>query len=398
MTVPRLWALKQRLGELEAAGLYRRAYPLRPLDGVRAEYRGRPCVVFCSNDYLGLAQDPRLVEALSAAAREYGVGSGGAHLISGHRPEHEALEEELADFLGRERVLLFSTGYMANMGVIDALLERGEAAFQDRLNHASLLDGAHMAGAELIRYRHADVADLRERIANDRPRRRLIVTDGLFSMDGDLAPLRELVDCAAEHEALLVVDDAHGVGVIGPGGAGTVAASGLDQSQVPVLIGTLGKALGTFGAFAAGSAELIEYLLQRARTYVFTTAPPPALAAASRKALALAREETWRRNHLHALITRFRRGAQQLGLPLLRSATPIQPLLVGSPDATLRISQALLERGILVTAIRPPTVPPGSSRLRITLSAAHSEAQVDRLLQCLADVQPLLHGANVTTV
>ncbi len=383
------WNFPAWLAERRAAGLYRQPRRLEPLGPVEGMQNGKRQLVFCSNDYLGLARDPRIAEAMIRAAREGGVGSGSAHLITGQRRHHEALEEELADFLQRDRTLLFSTGYMANMGVIDALLEPGDGAFEDRLNHASLLDGAHMAGAQLRKYPHRDTDALGRMLSEDPPRRRLVITDGVFSMDGDTAPLTALAGLAPGHEALLMVDDAHGIGVLGDEGAGTCAHQGLDQQQVPLLVGTLGKALGTFGAFAAGSESLIDYLIQRARTYIFTTAPPPPLAAATRQAVAIARSESWRRAHLRVLIARFRQGSEQLGLPLMPSETPIQPLMLGAPERALAVSQALRERGILVTAIRPPTVPVGQSRLRITFSAAHSEAHVDRLLQALAETEHL---------
>jgi 8-amino-7-oxononanoate synthase len=373
------WNLSAELARLEAARLYRAPRELRPCGAVEGVVDGRRSLVFCSNDYLGLAQDRRLAEAFRASA-EREVGSGGAHLISGHRAEHQALEEELAAFLGRERALLFSTGFMANVGIIDALLGSADVAFQDRLNHASLLDGARLSGARLVRYRHGDSTHLGERLSAVAGRRRLIATDGVFSMDGDVAPLPHIAELAREHDALLMVDDAHGLGVLGRRGGGCVDRYGLDQAAVPLLVGTLGKALGTFGAFAAGSRELIEYLVQKARTYVYTTAPPPAVAAATRVALRLVQEEPWRRERLHGLVKRFRAGAAQLGLPLLDSETPIQLLVVGAAERALELGGALIEDGLLVGAIRPPVVPAGSARLRITFSAAHTERHVDTLL------------------
>lgn len=383
-----MFDLEGDLAERRRQGLYRRPRALSGVTGPEVIVDGRRLTVFCSNDYLGLAGDPRVAEALATAARTIGTGSGAAHLVSGHRPEHEALEAELADFLGRERALLFSTGYMANVGAIDALTGRGDVAFQDRLNHASLLDGARLSGARLVRYRHADAGDLSRRLAGVPGGRRLVVTDGVFSMDGDSAPLAELASAARRNGAWLMVDDAHGIGVVGPSGQGSVAAAGLSADDVPVLVGTLGKALGTFGAYVAGSETLIEYLLQQARTYVYTTAPPPALAAASRRALVIARAEDWRREHLADLIERFRRGVARIGLPLMDSPTPIQPVLIGDAQRALEASAALEARGCLVTAIRPPTVPPGTARLRVTLSAAHSVAQVDMLLKALAELAP----------
>jgi 8-amino-7-oxononanoate synthase len=320
----------------------------------------------------------------------YGVGSGSAHLVAGHGPAHEALEEELADFLGRPRALLFSTGYMANLGVIQALAGPGDPMFEDKLNHASLIDGALLARARLRRYPHADMAALRRQvqghITTEGTATALIATDGVFSMDGDLAPLPELAALARSVGAWLLVDDAHGIGVLGRDGRGCLDHFGLGMEEVPILVGTLGKALGTFGAFVAGEDDLIETLIQSARSYIYTTAPPPALAAATRASLALARREEWRRERLRELIGGFRAGAAQLGLPLLPSPTPIQPLLAGSAERALAWSQTLETRGLLVTAIRPPTVPLGSARLRVTLSALHSDQDLDMLLEALADL------------
>ncbi len=382
-----MWDLAAKLDARRQAGLYRRLRPLETQGCVALAADGRRLDVFCSNDYLGLAHDPRVTAAFQRAAAA-GVGSGGAHLISGHRAEHEALEAELAEFLGRERALLFSTGYMANMGVIDALVGKDDVIYEDSLNHASLLDGARLSGARRVRYAHADLDDLRSRLAPEPVGRELIVTDGLFSMDGDVAPLPALARLARERGAWLLVDDAHGIGVLGARGAGSLELAGLGQEQVPVLVGTLGKALGTFGAFVAGSATLIDYLIQKARTFVYTTALPPALAAATRASLAVVRTEPWRREHLRGLVRRFRSGVEALGLPLLPSASPIQPLLVGDAEAALALSQALERKGCLVTAIRPPTVPRGTARLRVTFSAAHSVEQVDRLLEALAELAP----------
>ncbi len=370
------------LAERQAQGLYRRPRLLERRDGVHARLEGRDCLVFCSNDYLGLADHPVISAALAQAASEVGTGSGAAHLISGHHREHEALEAELADWLGRPRALLFSTGYMANMGVINALAEPGDTVYEDVLNHASLLDGGWLSRGRMQRYAHGDVAALDAALAQTSGRA-LIATDAVFSMDGDLAPLPALAELAARREALLVVDDAHGFGVLG-NGPGSVAHFGLTPDQVPVYIGTLGKALGTFGAFVAGSETLIDYLIQRARTYIYTTAPPPALAAATRAALGLARQDTWRREHLVDLVARFRDGARRLGLPLMASDTPIQPLWVGDAARAMALGAALLEAGYWVTPIRPPTVPPGTARLRITLTAAHTPAQVEGLLGALA--------------
>lgn len=371
------------LAQRRAASLYRTRRIAGSPCGPQMTFDGRELLCFSNNDYLGLAHHPEVVRALQRGADAWGVGSGAAHLISGHSRAHHALEEELAEFTGRARALLFSTGYMANLGVISALAGRGDAVFEDRLNHASLLDAALLSGARLQRYPHLDPAALEQRLAGSKAGRRLIATDGVFSMDGDLAPLAQLAAIADRHDAWLMVDDAHGLGVLGAHGGGALEQLGLSQREVPILMGTLGKALGTFGAFVAGDEALIETLIQQARSYIYTTALPPALAEATRASLRLARTESWRRERLVALIARFRAGAEQLGLPLLPSATPIQPLLAGESARALAQSEALLARGLLVTAIRPPTVPEGGARLRITLSAAHSEEQIDRLLEAL---------------
>lgn len=384
--------LGERLKSLADAGLYRFR---RVLDGPQTpkmRLEGREYLGFCSNDYLGLAADPRLAEAVRGATRRYGVGSGAAHLICGHSRPHHALEEELAEFLGRPRALLFSTGYMANLGAVTALAGAGDLVLEDRLNHASLLDAALLARARIQRYPHAEAAAAGERLAASRAPVKLLVSDGMFSMDGDLAPLDALALQAARHDAWLLVDDAHGIGVLGEGGRGTLESFGLDREQVPVLVGTLGKALGSFGAFVAGSDALIETLIQQARSYIYTTALPPAVAEAARASLRLVQSEGWRRERLHALVARFRHGAGQLGLPLLPAAGPIQPLLIGHPERASALAEALRERGLLVGAIRPPTVPPGTARLRITLSAAHSEADVDRLLDALGELNVLAAG------
>lgn len=345
------------------------------IDGVRY-------LNFASNDYLGLANHPDVTDAFKRGANEFGVGSGASHLVSGHSQYHHALEEQLADFCQRPRVLLFSTGYMANLGVLSALLSSADAVFEDKLNHASLLDGGLASGARFRRFLHADVASLEKQIGDSDARRKLVVTDGVFSMDGDIAPLTEMARTVRAHQAWLMVDDAHGVGVLGKNGRGVIEALS-DEDQPQVLMATLGKAFGTFGAFVAGSEELIETLIQFSRSYIYTTALPPAVAAASLASLTLLREEHWRREKLITLIERFRQGAQQLGLSLLPSTTPIQPLLIGSDQKVMALNELLRQRGLLVGAIRPPTVAPGSARLRITISAAHEESDIDALLAAL---------------
>jgi 8-amino-7-oxononanoate synthase len=377
--------LAAELDRLRKAYLYRFPRVLHGPQGPRPLVDGRRMLAFCSNDYLGLANHPRVIAGLKRGADAYGVGSGAAHLVTGHNVAHRALEEELADFTGRPRALLFSTGYMANLGVISALAGRADQVLEDRLNHASLLDGALLSRARLRRYAHADPKALSRML--DGEKARFVATDGVFSMDGDLAPLPELALIARHVGAWLLVDDAHGLGVIGEEGRGSLAHFGLGPAQVPILVGTLGKAFGTSGAFVAGSEELIETLIQRARSYVYTTAPPPAVAEATRESLHIARRESWRRDRLQALVRRFRAGAAELGLPLMSSPTPIQPLVAGTAERALSWSRRLEALGILVSAIRPPTVPEGSARLRITFSAAHDEADVDRLLEALGSLR-----------
>ncbi len=368
--------------------LYRSRVVLGSPQGPEVLVDGQRYLGFCSNDYLGLAADPRVRDAWCEAARQYGVGSGASHLIVGHAQPHHALEEELAAFLGRDRTLLFSTGYMANLGIVSALAGRQDELFEDRLNHASLIDAALLSRARLRRYPHADGAALAELLAQSRTRRKLVLTDGVFSMDGDVAPLPRLLAAAAANGAWLVVDDAHGIGVLGATGRGTLEHHHLQSTQVPVLMGTLGKALGTFGAFVAGTETLVETLIQQARSYIYTTALPPPLAAASRMSLRIAQEESWRRDKLQDLVEQFRNGARQIGLSLGGSATPIQPLILGANDKALGAARALRRRGILVSPIRPPTVPAGRARLRLTFTAAHESTHVERLLIALEEVFP----------
>ena len=364
--------------------LYRTRQTLEGAQGVLVQIDGHEYLSFCSNDYLGLANHPRLIEALKEGAGRFGVGSGAAHLVTGHSYAHQALEEDLAAFTGRPRALLFSTGYMANLGVVSALAGRGDCVFEDRLNHASLIDAAALSHARLIRYPHNDTLKLQKKMSAVTKGVRLIASDAVFSMDGDCAPVAGLARLATDNDAWLLVDDAHGFGVLGENGRGWF----LDQlSEVPdnaLLMATLGKGLGTFGAFVAGSEDLIETLIQQARTFIYTTAPPPAIAWATRTALQLVREGDHLRERLRELVQRFRNGANELGLPLMPSETPIQPLLVGDAGAALSLSDRLRACGLLVTAIRPPTVPSGSARLRITFSAAHEPAHVDRLLDAIA--------------
>lgn len=392
---------------------------------------GRKLVNFCSNDYLGLARHPKIAAAMSEAATRYGSGSGASHLVTGHGAEHEALERELAAFAGRERALLFSTGYMANLAAITAFADRADLVLLDKLSHASLIDGGLLAKAHFRRYAHADAQDAARELAkfanaaapqgrtgqraSDGPldgdnaaraalpaangappprhaaeadsttRAVVLATDGVFSMDGDLAPLPELVALAKKHESWLVVDDAHGLGVMGPTGRGAVEHFGLSPDEVPLLVGTLGKAFGSFGAFIAGDHGVIELLMQRARSYIYTTALPQPVAAATRAALQIIEREAWRRERVLSLTQRFRSAAKDAGIPLADSITPIQPIHIGDSEEALNVSRQLFNAGFWVTAIRPPTVPKGTARLRVTLSAAHTEAQVDALVAALHD-------------
>ncbi|OOC11138.1 8-amino-7-oxononanoate synthase [Thioalkalivibrio halophilus] len=376
--------LHKRLETVREAGLWRR---LRTLDGPQKPEQiidGQRVVAFCSNDYLGLAADP----AVSAAAREaldaYATGAGAAHLINGHTRAHAELEQALARFTGRERALVFSTGYMANLALVQTLVGRHDTVFEDRWNHASLIDAVRLSGARSQRYRHADPEHLRQRLerapANGH---RLIVTDGVFSMDGDIAPLPQLAALAREFDAWLMVDDAHGFTVLGETGGGSCQHFGLDAGDVPILMGTLGKGFGTAGAFVAGSEALIETLIQTARPYIYTTAMPAALAAATLASVRIAEAAGDRRDHLRALIRRLGAGLDALGLPHPPPDTPIQPVILGDAARATAIAERLRQAGFLVPAIRPPTVPEGQARLRITLSAVHSEAQVNALLNAL---------------
>lgn len=382
-------SLGATLNERKQRHLYRQRRVLDSPQGASVTVDGQSLINFCSNDYLGLANHPGVVATFRQAANEFGVGSGASHLVCGHSRLHHQLEEELAAFVGRDRALLFSTGYMANLGVITALLGKSDFIFEDKLNHASLLDAGLMSGARFQRFIHNNVDDLHRRlqkIDGDNAARKLIVVDSVFSMDGDLAPLDALSETATEHKSWLMIDDAHGFGVLGKSGAGSAEHFSLDQRRLPVLMATLGKAMGSFGAFVAGSDDMVETVIQFARPYIYTTAMPPAVAAATLASLSVIRNEPDRRQHLHHLIEQFKSGAKSLGLALMPSDTAIQPLLIGDSDKTLAISQALMEKGLYVAAIRPPTVPNNSARLRITLSAAHSERQLLQLLDGLAEV------------
>ncbi|MER2582762.1 MAG: 8-amino-7-oxononanoate synthase [Candidatus Competibacter sp.] len=373
------------LAQLATEGLRRRRRTLDAPCGPEAIIDGRPVVAFCSNDYLGLANHPAIVAAAQEAAGRWGVGSGASHVVSGHLRPHEDLEARLATFVGRERALYFTTGYMANLAIVPTLVERHDAIFADRLNHASLIDAALLARAEHVRYPHGDVDALAARLEQSRAHRKLILTDAVFSMDGDLAPLPELFALAERFDAWLVVDDAHGFGVLGPSGRGSIAHFELPPSPRLILMGTLGKAAGVSGAFVAGDQRVIDWLVQRARPYIFTTASSPLIATALLASLDLIAAGDERRAHLRRLIDRLRSGLEELPWRLLPSPTAIQPLLIGGNDAVVRLSERLFARGLWVPAIRPPTVPVGTARLRISLSAAHDETQIDALITALHD-------------
>lgn len=375
--------LEAALQQRRQADLHRTRQILASPQSTQVSIDDKPYLAFSSNDYLGLANHPEVIASLQQAASRYGVGSGSSHLINGHGREHHLLEEELAAFTGRPRTLLFSTGYMANLGVMQALLDKGDCIVQDRLNHASLLDGGKLSGAQFLRYQHADPQSLETQLQRTNGKRKLIASDGVFSMDGDIAPLPELAAVATRHQAWLMVDDAHGFGVLGDNGGGCAEHFGCTQEELPILIGTLGKAFGVFGAFVAGSETLIDYLIQFSRTYIYTTALPPAVAAATRTSLQLLQREQWRREQLRARIAQFRQGAASLGSTLMPSETPIQLLLLENSALTLAVSRQLQTRGFLVGAIRPPTV--ASPRLRITLSAEHTEQQIDSLINALGE-------------
>ena len=375
---------------LDARAVHRQAQYLerhrRVLSGnhpVKVQADGAPLLNFSSNDYLGLASHPDLVAALRSAADSHGVGSGASALVTGFRAEHQLLEQELAEFLQREKVLLCSSGYLANLAVATSLARKGDTIIQDKLCHASLIDAARLSEARLSRYPHVDMSGLQKRLTDANEGNTLVVSDGVFSMDGDTAPLRAMSALCLEHQAWLVVDDAHGIGVCGPGGRGSVAAAGLNPSEVPILTGTLGKAFGCFGAFIAGSESLVNHLVNEARSYIYTTAMPPALAASARAALRLVIEDDWRRKQLQHLIRYFRQGAASRGLALMASDSPIQPMIIGDSQAALDLAAHLQQQGFLVVAMRPPTVRKGTSRLRITLTAAHQVDQLDALLDAI---------------
>lgn len=380
--------LRAELAKIATAGLTRRRRVMEAPCGRNATVDGKNVLNFASNDYLGLAGNTEIARALANGALQWGAGSGASHLVSGHLAPHEALEKEIAAFTGFPRALTFSTGYLANLAVTPTLAGRGDAVFADKLNHASLIDAMQLAkanGADVQRYPHNDVAALEKMLAATSAAHKIILTDAVFSMDGDLAPLPLLFALAERYDAWLVIDDAHGFGVLGPHGKGSLGHFNLPAAQRILLMGTLGKAAGVGGAYVAGSETAIEYLLQKGRSYIFTTAQPPAVACALSKSLQLIRDGDALRANLMARIGQLRDGLAGLPLKLLPSLTAIQPLIVGDNEAAVALSKALWERGLWVPAIRPPTVPKGTARLRISVSAAHTAADIDALIAALKD-------------
>ncbi len=378
--------LESGLADLERDGLKRLRRTLETPCGPLARVDGRDLISFCSNDYLGLANDPKLIDAACAGAKKWGVGSGASHLVSGHLSPHEELEQELATFTGFPRALLFSTGYVANLGIIVALVGRGDAVFADKLNHASLIDAVQLSRADHERYPHGDLDALERLLAGSKAKRKLILTDAVFSMDGDLAPLPELLQLAERFDAWLVIDDAHGFGVLGEHGCGSLSHFDIPANPRILYMGTLGKAAGAAGAFVAASDTVVEWLLQRARTYIFTTGSSPVISCALLASLELIQEGDERRRHLHRLTLRLQNGLSGTRWKLMLSPTAIQPVIIGDNHETLQVALALFERGLWVPAIRPPTVPKGTARLRLSLSAAHSEAHVQLLVEALQDL------------
>jgi 8-amino-7-oxononanoate synthase len=384
--------IDRELADLTAKGLRRSLEPLSSAQGPVVEVGGRRLVNLCSNDYLGLAGDERLRRAAAQAAQQDGAGAGASRLVAGDLAIHGRLEAGLAALHRAEAALLFNSGYHANAGVPAVLVGRDDAVFSDVLNHASIIDGALLSRAELVRYRHGDAGELEGLLAASKARRKLVITDAIFSMDGDAAPLVDLAEACRRHGAMLYVDEAHAVGVLGPSGAGLAEALGV-KDRVDVEMGTLGKALGAFGAYVAGQGRLRELLVSRARSFVFTTALPPAACGAALAALEIVRSEPARRERLHALMARLKAGLAARGFDVAQVASPIFPIVLGSETRALAAAAALRQRGFFVRAIRPPTVPRGTSRLRVALSAGHDEAQVDAFLGALDEVLPGLPKA-----
>ncbi|MFW5451226.1 MAG: 8-amino-7-oxononanoate synthase [Methylophagaceae bacterium] len=386
-SLPWLQQLTTNLERRKVAKRYRQQRTRFSEQGVKIVVEGKQLLSFCSNDYLGLASHPDLKKAFIDAVDKEGVGSGAAHLLTGHSRYHQQLEQQLAEFTGQQKALLFSSGYQANMGVLDALMMTDDVIIQDKLNHASLLDGGRLSAAKQLRYRHADMSALSIRLQqSEQANHRLIVSDGVFSMDGDIAALPDMIALAKQHNTALMIDDAHGFGVLGQQGKGSIEHWQIAQQDMPIIMGTFGKAFGTAGAFVAADEQVIDTLIQQARMYIYTTAQPAAIAAATLASLKLVQQQTWRREKLQALISQFRMGAAELGLQLIDSITPIQPILLGDDQQAISIGKSLEDKGLLVGVIRPPTVPEGTARLRITLSANHTEQHVMQLLDALESV------------
>ena len=375
--------LQRQLVERESKNLLRVRSTVNSPQGAVVNVDGGEYLNFCSNDYLGFANHPALNLAVKSTVDESGTGGGASHLICGHHQQHHLLEAEFAALTGRESALLFSTGFMANIGIITALCSKGDAVFQDKWNHASLIDGALMSGATFKRYLHNDMQSLERQLKASDARRKLICVDGVFSMDGDKAKLLEMVALANSYDALLMVDDAHGFGCMGENGLGLCEELGLTEADVPLLMCTLGKGLGSFGALVAGPKVLIDTLVQFSRSYIYTTSMPPAIAAATRASLKLLSSEPWRREQLAANIQLFQQGVRRIGLDLMPSDTAIQPIVIGEDALAMQCQNFLKEQGIWISAIRPPTVPKGTARLRITLTASHTTAHIHQLLDSL---------------
>ncbi|MBL4851514.1 MAG: 8-amino-7-oxononanoate synthase [Gammaproteobacteria bacterium] len=376
--------LNGALAQQRQQSLYRQRHAITQRGGNKLVINGVRYTNFASNDYLGLATDPRIVKAFKEGADRYGVGSGASQLVAGYSVAHQALEERIADFLKQPRALLFSSGYMANLGVITALLSRNDHIFLDRRSHASLIDAAILSRAKLSRYHTSDISKLTEKL-NAAPT--MIASDSVFSMDGDIAPLPALATSSKQTQSMLLIDDAHGFGVLGNNGRGCLEHCNIDNNDIDIYVGTLGKACGTSGAFICGSEELIETLIQKSRSLIYTTAPPPAIAHATLTSIDIIEKEGWRRQHINNLMKHFRAGAQQLGLQLTDSATAIQAVIISDNTAAVNASEHLKSRGLYVTAIRPPTVPDNTARLRITLCNYHNETDVEQLLTALKELK-----------
>ncbi len=383
-------SISQQLAALKQQGAYRHRQPLQSPQGVEVRINEKSFISFCSNDYLGLANEPRVCQAATKAISQFGLGSGASQLISGYSSLHVSLEEKLADFFGYQRCLLFSSGYLANLGVISAFSTRQSLILEDKLNHASLIDAARYAGSHLKRYRHRDVSHASQIIDYSKPHSCLLVSDGVFSMEGSIAPLQQLAQLKRKFTGKLIIDDAHGIGVLGDHGKGCLEDCGLDHNDIDILIGTFGKSFGCSGAFVLSDHDHIEFLIQKARTLIYTTAPPAALAAAAILSLDIIQHEPERRLRLQNNIDYFRQAMIPTKLNLLDSRTAIQTIILGENEQALWFSQQLENKGLLVMAIRPPTVPKNSARLRITLSSEHSHHQIDLLINALLEIETSL--------